>query len=82
MDEMQAATYRDPMQKDLTAMVVETRMCIGSIDTFTKGDISIHFPSNVIYTATFTAVNGDKIFKTDYGYAQVKKYTKVFIYLL
>jgi hypothetical protein len=78
----QAGTDADPMQKDdLTGMREETGIRRASIDTYTEGGMSIHFPANVTYTGTFTAANGDKIFKTGNVYVQVKMYTKLFIYL-
>jgi hypothetical protein len=82
MDELQIATYYDPLQNDHLTVSRKEKRKRSTLDSFAEGDIFIHFPSNVTYTATFSDVNGGKIFKTVYGYVQVKNYTKVVIYLL
>jgi len=80
IDEMtQAGTNADPRQTDPLAGRVIFR---ASIEIYTGGDIYLHIPANLTSAATFTTASGDKIVGTGFGYVQVKKFTKVFIYLL
>lgn len=82
MDEMtQVGKDAEAIQKDqLTGMDDERSISRYSIEIIER-DISRHFPGNFTYK-TFTAANGDEIFETGYGFIQVKKHTKFFIYLL
>jgi hypothetical protein len=82
MDEMtQVGKDAEAIQKDqLIGMDDERSISRYSIEIIER-DISRHFPGNFTYK-TFTAANGDEIFETGYGFIQVKKHTKFFIYLL